>query len=702
MIRIVTIFSIFLFVTIRATAQYLSIDSIRNELQIAKHDTDRIYTTGWLAHQLYLRGKYDSSFNYANETLAMSERINYEKGKGYAYILLGNHDLDYFKDYGRAIRYYSKAKRIMEKLNDKLFLAIATTNLGKVYTLLTEKPEGIEHLNVALKQFEELDDHTNAAYVLRHLATYYDSRGHTTKALELFFASLKKTDKTGDETSAETLQAIAAIYITQGNNGAAIEYSTKALETNKAIGSEASAAQNHNTIAKIYLNEKRYNNALFHIQSALTIFKELGKNAPDWGLPWCYLLIGNVYELQGDSFYEPLRRDENYDNAEKNYRIGMKEAIKNNSGYVVHLNYEIGKLYYKQKEYQLARSHLQNSLDTSSKYDELETFRDVSLYLSRLDSLEGNYKMAFTHYKRYILIRDSIVNQDLKSKSEDLKMQYEFDKKEDSLNQKQIITQTKLESQKKQKNFYLVGAGLLGLLSLFVFLNFRNQKKINRLADEAHAKERAELELQSLRAQLNPHFMFNSLNAIQELILLEENEKSQSYLARFAKLLRLLLENADKPFIPLQREIDFLQLYLSLENLRIPDLEFSITVNPEINTEATQIPNMILQPYIENAIWHGLSHKTNDKRLQIRISIENGFTKYEIEDNGVGRKRSSELKSLYRKEHKSKGMELLSKRFKLLAKEYGSEVQTTVTDIENGKDSGTIVTIKVPGKLKHD
>ena len=318
--------------------------------------------------------------------------------------------------------------------------------------------------------------------------------------------------------------------------------------------------------------------------------------------------------------------------------------------------------------------------------------------LSRLDSAEGNYRSAFENYKQYIVYRDSLSNDKMTRINTQTRIQYEFDKKEDSLKQKQIITQTKLDSQQKQKKFYLGGSILLGLLSLFVFLNFRNQKKINRLATDAHAKEKAELELQSLRAQLNPHFMFNSLNAIQELILKEENEKSQSYLARFAKLLRMLLDNADKPFIPLQREIDFLGLYLSLESLRIPDLQFSIDIDKTIDTEETMIPNMILQPYIENAIWHGLSPKKDDKQLQIRIWQSNGIIQYEIADNGVGRKKAAELKSLYRKAHKSKGMELLSKRFKLLAKEYGSEVETSITDIQDEK--GTILLIKVPQKFE--
>jgi LytS/YehU family sensor histidine kinase len=112
---------------------------------------------------------------------------------------------------------------------------------------------------------------------------------------------------------------------------------------------------------------------------------------------------------------------------------------------------------------------------------------------------------------------------------------------------------------------------------------------------------------------------------------------------------------------------------------------------------------MILQPYIENAIWHGLSHKQNNKQLQIRIYSENGTVNYEIEDNGVGRKKAAELKSLFRQKHQSKGMELLSKRFKLLNEEYSSDINTTITDvIKNNEVAGTMVTIKVPvGLSKH-
>lgn len=226
------------------------------------------------------------------------------------------------------------------------------------------------------------------------------------------------------------------------------------------------------------------------------------------------------------------------------------------------------------------------------------------------------------------------------------------------------------------------------------------RRKSEELLINATQKQIAELELQSLRAQLNPHFMFNSLNAIQELILKEDFENAHRYLARFAKLLRMLLENTEKPFTTLEKEIDFLELYLSLEKLRLSDLQFFIIVDPAIDRKRTLLPNMMLQPYIENALWHGLSHKASDKKLELKVWKQNGSVVYHIIDNGVGREKSAELKAIYRRHHKSKGMELLKKRFQLLSEEFGSDVQTEISNImDKGNVAGTKVSINIPDLL---
>ena len=290
------------------------------------------------------------------------------------------------------------------------------------------------------------------------------------------------------------------------------------------------------------------------------------------------------------------------------------------------------------------------------------------------------------------------------------KANLEISKKELKAEQVQRLEkEQQLLNERRQKLYFAGALALMGLIFFLIYRNIRNQQKAqSAIAAERLKTEKAnaahrmtELELQSLRSQLNPHFMFNSLNAIQELILKEDNNNSHIYLTRFSDLLRMLLDNATLPFITIRKEFSLLELYLSLEKLRIPELQYSFTIDPEIDAQNTLIPNMMLQPYIENAIWHGLSHKKANKKLSIRAKIQSNNLLFQIEDNGVGRQKALELKSLYRREHKSKGMELLSKRFSLMSKEYNTEIKTDIKDLSanNGEPLGTLVEITVPTSL---
>ena len=626
------------------------IDSLKRLLVNAKEDTSKVNYLQAIAGEFRYRN-IDTSKYFNNEALILSIKLNYRVGVGDAKLRLG--------------ALCASSGAFTEGVKS------ATEALDIYSTLYNEANESDKH--------RFLGKMSRAYQILGHNNI---SSGNYAEALSNTLLSLKIKQQLGDKKGiADAEFNIGNIYANQDNYPESLKHYLIALDIAQQLQIHSDIASGYNAVGFAYAQQGKFDEAFKNYSAGLKFAEEMNDKTTAGEI---YFNLG-IINAKLASYNEAIR-----------YHLNAIRIFEEN-GIVeqLPLYYNgIATVYMKQNKYIEATRYLHKALNNAKQ---IKHVRDIKLSyenLSILDSLQGNFKKALEHYKLAIIYRDSLINQENTRKIVQQQMQFDFDKREDSLKQKQSLTQAKVETQKRQKNYYLGGSVLLGLLSLFVYLNFRNQKKINRLMDDAHAKEKAELELQSLRAQLNPHFMFNSLNAIQELILKEENEKSQSYLARFAKLLRMLLENADKPFIPLQREIDFLQLYLSLENLRIPDLQFSIDVDRSVDTEKTMIPNMILQPYIENAIWHGLSHKENDKQLWIRINQTSGITQYEIGDNGVGRKKAAELKSLYRKEHKSKGMELLSKRFKLLAKEYGSNIDTKVIDKQN--ETGTIVTILVP------
>jgi len=600
------------------------------------------------------------------------------------------------------------AKRKVDSLLNILKTAKDDTNKVNTLNVLSEKlwrtaesPQGMKYAQEALRLAEKLKFNSGIAWAYENIGLHHGYQGNYPEALKNFFTALKTAENLKDRNEiAYCYLCIGGAYQEQGVaqtndslrkelvNGA-LKYNLAALKITKETGHKRNACISYNDIGVVYRDQGNNSEALKNFLASLKIAEELGAKRD---IAITSLNIAGTYRDLGE-----------YDKAMEMASNAMKAATEVGDRRGISRSYSsIGKSYYGLKENHKAREFLTKGLALAKEIGDKDAIEGDYESITELDSAECNWKAAYQNHKLMILYRDSLNNEASREKIGQAQMQYEFDKKEDSLKQKQLLTQIKFQTQKKQKSFYLAGALLLALLSFLIFLNFRNQRKINRLMKETHAQEKAELELHSLRAQLNPHFMFNSLNAIQELILREDFDNSHIYLARFAKLLRMLVENADKPFLALQTEIDFLELYLSLETLRIPDLQYSITIDKAVNTSETIIPNMILQPYIENAIWHGLSHKSGNRKLELTISKENSFVTYSIKDNGVGRKKSIELNSLYRKQHKSRGMELLTKRFKLLSEEYGSEIKTEVSDVvKSGETDGTVVSIAVPDLLSH-
>jgi ligand-binding sensor domain-containing protein len=221
----------------------------------------------------------------------------------------------------------------------------------------------------------------------------------------------------------------------------------------------------------------------------------------------------------------------------------------------------------------------------------------------------------------------------------------------------------------------------------------RKLEELNRLMNESR--------LMAIRSQMNPHFIFNSLNAIQECIVMQDFDAAYQYLSKFSKLLRQVLNNSEKNFIPLKDEIEVNQLYLELESLRFKkSFTYSIDVEDNIDTETVKFPSLLLQPFIENAIWHGLMHKQGAKKLDISFVLENNHLECVIEDNGIGRERSADIKKnkLGSQYFESKGTKLSGQRIQLLNETGYVNASLQIEDLKDdtGEAKGTKVTLNLP------
>jgi hypothetical protein len=212
-------------------------------------------------------------------------------------------------------------------------------------------------------------------------------------------------------------------------------------------------------------------------------------------------------------------------------------------------------------------------------------------------------------------------------------------------------------------------------------------------------QELSETRMQALRAQMNPHFIFNCLNSINRYIIKSDIKTASLYLTKFAKLIRLILDNSENKKVVLSHELEALKLYIEMEALRFDNkFSYHLHIDSNVGTDSIEVPPLLIQPYVENAIWHGLLHKEENGHLAVNVSRMNGNLVCEIEDNGVGREKSKQLKSKTAVTRKSVGMKLTEERLKILNESTHSFSSVKIVDLQNetGEASGTKVILQIP------
>lgn len=360
-------------------------------------------------------------------------------------------------------------------------------------------------------------------------------------------------------------------------------------------------------------------------------------------------------------------------------------------------NYKIGTAYYLQNNFDEAIPYLEKSRAEADEKEDLDVKMDATRKLSEVHLRSGNTEKAIEYNEEFTIVVDELYAKKVQEISRAARFSRNIAEQQNritSLESDRELSKSKYElTQERNKSQQVIIYSLIGGLVLLLITGYLMFKYIKqqRLANNL-------LALKSLRSQMNPHFIFNALNSVNTFIATNDERTANKYLSDFSLLMRAVLENSEEDFIPLKKEIELLDLYTKLEHFRFQDkFDYSIDVDETIDVEEFQIPPMLLQPYIENAVWHGLRYKTEKGHLNINIQPKSkDEITITISDDGIGRKRSKALKTDHQKKQNSKGMNNIKKRVAILNEMYKDKVDVTIADFQDLEDAGTkvVVTLK--------
>ncbi|PHR69949.1 MAG: sensor histidine kinase [Lutibacter sp.] len=597
--------------------------------------------------RLYQKINPDKSINFVEKALKNIGSRGNKTELSQAYTILGD---TYFhiKQYDLAVSNYEFALNFNKENTIKFKLA-------KAYTLNNNFVESTEMYNELLEEkistnqkiavYEGLGD--NASKKLDRLDEAIE---HYNKGLKIATQN-KITPKISELNS-----KIGETYSQKGETQQAEGYFNNTLELSKEEDVN-SRARSKNSIADYYKEQKNYDKEI-----------ELRKET--------------LEELESVSADEIVFDDvESEVNSQK-------------------LNFDIGAAYLNKGELSEAIPYLEKSIETANLADDLETQKDALQRLSELYRRAGKSNKALEKYQEYAELVDAIYKQKENEIEDAITLGKELTNKQNRINslekdrelsesryslfssQKELTKET---YRRQQLIIYSLLGGLL-LLLFSVFWMYKSNKQ-RRLANNL-------LALKSLRSQMNPHFIFNALNSVNNYISQNDERAANRYLTEFSTLMRSVLDNSEQDFIPLEKEIELLELYIKLEHSRFTDkFDYELIVDEKLHISEFQIPPMLLQPYVENAVWHGLRYKKEKGKLEINIRQKDNETiEISITDDGIGRKKSKELKTDNQQKQESKGMNNIKKRIAILNKMYSDKVDVFIDDLHSD-NSGTKVVL---------
>lgn len=590
--------------------------------------------------------KQDVSKGIDNIALALEIKTISESERAIAYEVLADINT-YWKQFDLAIENYTSSLKSEYKISVDIKLAKAYFN-NKNYQESIDLYKGLSKKELS---FEE-----NLA-VVEGLGDTYKAIADYAKAIEQYIKAERiATDSSRVSIATRLNTKIAESYDLVGNDQKAIRSYNKALDLSSKENSE-STVRSKVKVADYYNRVQQFDEEIKLRKEALKALNDVSADS-----------------ITNDDVITPQKQ-----------------------------NYKIASAYVDQRKYDEAIPFFEKSIDEAAYKNDLVVEKDATRRLSELYRDKEDFDKAAESYERYKSLVDQgyiVKEQELASASRLGKIVAEKQnrilslEKDRELNEERYdlaFQKQKIIDERNNTQRLIIGSLIIVAISLLIaalamYRSSKRQKYANNL-----------LALKGLRSQMNPHFIFNALNSVNSFIATNDERTANKYLSDFSSLMRSVLENSEEDFIPLSSEIELIKKYTMLEHFRFKDkFDYTLTVDENLAVDEFQIPPMLLQPYVENAVWHGMRYKEEKGLLYIHFSQKDEQTAViTVTDDGVGREQSKAMKTDHQKKQKSKGMGNIKKRIAILNEMYGDRVDVTITDIfETGEGTKVTLTLK--------
>lgn len=641
----------------RAQSNQSKIDSLETLLETAAYDTHRVNIYANLSwYYAGTREKTETARIYADSINILSEQLEYPKGINLAQFYYGL--IARFEgNYSRALEHLNRFVSYQEEVGDSLRVAFGLYQIGSVNAAIGDFEKALTAYFRILHIYETEGRHFDVGYTLNGIGSIYRNMRKYDDAITTYQKALSIYDSIdAKEDQSNVLGNLGNVYADKYQFEEAKKYYRRSLNIDKAIEFKWGIAYNLENIGNMFNKMHQYDSALVYQHQALAIREELSQKHE---IAISHKQLGNTYLL-----------------------------LENNP---------------------MAEIHLMKGLPIAEEIESKPLIRDLYLALAKIHAAEGNYADAYSFLEKHEAMKDSVMSEETAKQLNELQTKFETAKKNEEI--VTLYRENELRTAEAERqaiwNRILIGGLILstiiaGLVIYLLRQRFINQQLVAAKNEEiktARFKQQlSELEMKALRAQMNPHFIFNCMNSINRMILSDDGDNASRYLTKFSKLIRLMLENSEKTTVSLQNELAMLETYIQLEALRFKGkISYRISVDDNIDQENTQVPSMVLQPFIENAIWHGLMHKDGDGLINVTISEFNDTLRCVIEDNGVGREKALEMQGKTILKHQAMGLQITEERLRLLSKKEMQEL-INITDLKDSVNRaiGTRVDIIIP------